>query len=90
MSRLVTHIWAVLEKVFEPVRKAVDMINELEPDYVFFTGDMVNNHADEAIPWVNIFKEIKAKEGKYSVFGNHDYADYGITSRNSEKTVLNA
>ena len=62
---------------YEPVRKAVKMINRLEPDYVFFTGDLVNNHAKEAVPWINVFQEIKAKEGKYSVFGNHDYADYG-------------
>jgi predicted MPP superfamily phosphohydrolase len=65
---------------FAPVRKAVEMINELNPDYVVFTGDMVNNHAKEASPWVDIFKEIKAKGGKFSVFGNHDYADYGSHS----------
>jgi predicted MPP superfamily phosphohydrolase len=62
---------------FEPIRKAVKMVNELEPDYVFFTGDMVNNHANEARAWIEVFKEIRAKEGKYSVFGNHDYSDYG-------------
>ena len=38
---------------------------------------MVNNHADEAHSWVDIFKHIQSKEGKYSIFGNHDYADYG-------------
>lgn len=62
---------------YQPIEKAVEMINDLEPDYVFFTGDMVNNHANEASSWVNIFKNIKAKEGKYSIFGNHDYSDYG-------------
>ena len=66
---------------FEPVKKAVRMINELNPDYVFFTGDMVNNHADEAQPWVEIFKSIQAANGKFSVFGNHDYADYGPFSQ---------
>ena len=62
---------------FDPIMKAVEMINELEPDYVFFTGDMVNNHAKEAVPWVEVFSKINASQGKYSVFGNHDYADYG-------------
>ena len=62
---------------YQPIEKAVEMINDLEPNYVFFTGDMVNNHADEAHSWVDIFKKIQAKEGKYSIFGNHDYADYG-------------
>jgi len=62
---------------FRPIKKAVKMINDLEPDYVFFTGDLVNNHADEAEPWIEVFGEIKPKKGKFSIFGNHDYADYG-------------
>ena len=66
---------------FEPIKKAVQMINELEPHYVFFTGDLVNNHAEEARPWIEIFNGIKAKDGKFSVFGNHDYADYGNFTR---------
>lgn len=69
---------------FEPIERMVKMINDLEPDFVFFTGDMVNNHADEAEAWIPVFKKIQAKQGKYSVFGNHDYADYGDYSA-SEK-----
>lgn len=65
---------------FDPVKKAVAMINQLAPDFVFFTGDMVNNHAEEAVPWVDIFKGIESGSGKFSVFGNHDYADYGSFS----------
>jgi predicted MPP superfamily phosphohydrolase len=73
---------------FEPIKKAVTMINELEPDYVFFTGDLVNNHAKEAEPWIEVFAEIKAKEGKYSVFGNHDYADYGNYTNEERATSV--
>lgn len=62
---------------FEPVQKMVRLINEVEPDYVVFTGDMVNSLADEAEPWIDVFAGIKAKHGKFSIFGNHDYADYG-------------
>jgi len=79
-----THLGSFGE-CFEPVRKAVKMINQLEPDYVFFTGDLVNNHAKEARPWVEVFKGIRAKEGKYSVFGNHDYADYGSYSQEERR-----
>jgi hypothetical protein len=39
---------------FEPVKKAVKIINDLKPDFVFFTGDMVNNNADEAEPWIHL------------------------------------
>lgn len=62
---------------FEPVEKAITMINKLDADYIFFTGDLVNNHAKEAEHWIKVFAKIKAKHGKFSVFGNHDYADYG-------------
>lgn len=60
-------------KNFEPMEEAVQMINELNPDYIFFTGDMVNADAEEAEPWVAVFRKLKAKSGKYAILGNHDY-----------------
>ncbi|MEQ8706185.1 MAG: metallophosphoesterase [Phaeodactylibacter sp.] len=60
----------------EPVRNAVDLINAQEPDLVFFTGDLVNNKAEEAQPFVEVFDKINARFGAYSVLGNHDYGDY--------------
>jgi len=74
---------------YEPVKKAVQMINELNPDYVFFTGDMVNNHSDEAEPWIEVFSQIQASGGKYSVFGNHDYADYGSFTPEEKQYSIN-
>ena len=72
---------------FEPVKKMVRLINEQEADYVFFTGDMVNSLSDEAEPWIDTFAGIKAKKGKFSIFGNHDYADYGnYTESEKEKS----
>ncbi len=57
--------------------KLIDEINQLEPDIVFFTGDLVNNAAKEMTPELTaIFKEIKATGGVYSILGNHDYGDY--------------
>jgi hypothetical protein len=60
----------------EPVKNAVDLINEQQADLVFFTGDLVNSKASEAAPFVDVFDKIKAKHGVYSVLGNHDYGDY--------------
>ncbi len=60
----------------EKVSYAVDLINEQESDVVLFTGDMVNNKAEEMKPYVDIFGKLKAKDGLYSVLGNHDYGDY--------------
>ena len=43
---------------------------------ILFTGDIVNNRADELDVWKNTLSKIKANDGKYSVLGNHDYGDY--------------
>ena len=69
----------------EKLQYAIDLINEQKPDLVLFTGDMVNNYADEFKPFINLFKEIKAKDGKFSVLGNHDYGDYGAWKSKEEK-----
>lgn len=61
----------------EKLQKAIDLINQQNPDLVLFTGDMVNIYADEFKPFISLFAQIKAKDGKFSVFGNHDYGDYG-------------
>lgn len=70
---------------FEPVKKMVRLINDQQADYVFFTGDMVNALSDEAEPWIEIFASIEAKQGKFSIFGNHDYADYGNHSEEKKR-----
>ena len=61
----------------EPVLAALEKVQSLLPDAVLFTGDLVNELADEATPWIDAFAQIKAPLGKFSVMGNHDYADYG-------------
>ncbi len=69
----------------DKLREAVQLINSEEVDLIFFTGDLVNNYAAEAKPFVEILKELKAKHGKYAVLGNHDYADYiGLDTSTSE------
>ncbi|MDH3244053.1 MAG: metallophosphoesterase [Saprospiraceae bacterium] len=69
----------------EPISNGIDMINRLEPDLVFFTGDLVNSVANEMDPYVDLFSQIRAKEGIYSVVGNHDYGDYHQWSSAQEK-----
>ena len=41
-----------------------------------FYWHLVNNHYKEVIPFKSILKDLKAKDGKFSVLGNHDYGDY--------------
>ncbi len=60
----------------KPLTRAVDIMNEQKADLVFFTGDLVNNKFEEALPYVEVLGRIEAKYGVFSVFGNHDYGDY--------------
>jgi predicted MPP superfamily phosphohydrolase len=61
---------------FEKVKYGVDLVNEQKSDVILFTGDMVNNKASEMAPWKDLFGTLKAKDGVFSVLGNHDYGDY--------------
>jgi len=58
------------------IEYAVDLINEQESDTILFTGDLVNNLAVEMDPWISVFSKIEAKDGVFSILGNHDYGDY--------------
>ncbi len=61
-----------------PLSDVVKLINAEEPDLIFFTGDLVNFRSSEMESYMDIFKGLKAKEGIYSILGNHDYGDYTI------------
>jgi predicted MPP superfamily phosphohydrolase len=59
------------------IQKAIDLINAQNADLILFTGDIVNTHATEMEPWIEVFKNIQdVPFGKYSVLGNHDYGEY--------------
>jgi len=60
----------------EKIQYGVDLINQQKSDIMLFTGDIVNNKADEMDNWMDVFDKLEAKEGKYSILGNHDYGDY--------------
>ncbi len=64
----------------DKIEYAINLINEQESDVILFTGDMVNAKAEEMDPYVKIFSKLKAKDGKFSVLGNHDYGYYAYDS----------
>ena len=69
----------------EKIVAGIDLINEQASELILFTGDLVNNTADEMIPWISHFSKLKARYGKYSTLGNHDYGDYVRFSSEEEK-----
>ncbi len=83
-----THISDIHSGSFDnelKIKHGIDLINKQESDVILFTGDIVNNKAEEMNPWINDFKNLKAKYGKYSVLGNHDYGEYVKWKSNEEK-----
>jgi predicted MPP superfamily phosphohydrolase len=67
------------------VEKGIETINNLEPDVILFTGDLVNDRASEMVPYIEVFAKLKAPLGVYSTLGNHDYGDYAQWSSQAEK-----
>lgn len=59
------------------VQKVVDATNNEEPDMILFTGDLVNNQASEVEPYLDTLRQLHASDGIYSIWGNHDYCEYG-------------
>lgn len=59
------------------VQKVVDATNNEEPDMILFTGDLVNNQANEVEPYLKTLGQLHAQDGIYSIWGNHDYCEYG-------------
>lgn len=58
------------------VEDAVQTINDIEPDLIVFTGDLVNYKTEEAFRFKEILGKLKAKDGILAILGNHDYGDY--------------
>lgn len=62
----------------EELKKIVNKINDLEPDFVFFTGDLTDpfteiTEEDQQV-MIKYLNKIESKLGMYAVRGNHDYA----------------
>jgi predicted MPP superfamily phosphohydrolase len=60
----------------ELLKTAIDSINAQKADMVVFTGDLQNKVPSEIEPCRALLSSIEAKDGVYSVLGNHDYTMY--------------
>ncbi len=70
---------------YKILEKAIRLINNLKPDLILCTGDLVNNYAWELRGWDHVLNKLVAKKGKYAVLGNHDYGDYSEWNSTLEK-----
>ena len=73
----------------EKINYAVDLVNKQKSDVIVFTGDLVNNKASEMYDWKDTFSKLTAKDGVFSVLGNHDYGDYvdGATEKDKQDNL---
>jgi len=68
------------------VAHGIQKVLDEKPDVIFFTGDLVNNHAEEVDEgYKEIYSRLKAPMGVYSILGNHDYGDYVQWPTNESK-----
>lgn len=58
------------------MKRMVDIVNAQKPDLIVFTGDLINSRTSELIEFQQILAQLKAKDGVYSILGNHDYGTY--------------
>jgi predicted MPP superfamily phosphohydrolase len=57
------------------VKKGINMLLQEKPDLIFFTGDLVNFDPNEIDQYIDIFSQLKAPLGTFSILGNHDYGE---------------
>jgi predicted MPP superfamily phosphohydrolase len=67
------------------VQSGINLAKAQKSDLFVFTGDLVNNVADEIEPYLDMFGSIKAPYGQFSILGNHDYGDYIHWNNDQEK-----
>lgn len=70
------------KQLLQKVQAEIDIIN---PDLILFTGDLVNNFADELNGWDTIFNNINQQRKSFSILGNHDYGNYSNWESESDK-----
>ena len=79
----------------EDVKNLIKRINELKPDIVVFTGDLINKNAKITNEDIEFLEEelesIKAKVGKYAIYGDEDYSieSYKTIMEKSKFKILN-
>ncbi|MCG9971580.1 metallophosphoesterase [Christiangramia crocea] len=68
------------------IEYGIELLKEQDSDLVVFTGDLVNNLASEMEDWKTMFSRVNARDGVFSILGNHDYGDYHNWESEEAKT----
>lgn len=86
------HVGSYRGKRRKILEKAINTIMSQKADMIVFTGDLQNARATEIKEFITLLKKLHAKDGIYSVLGNHDYSEYitgtKLEKRNNEKEII--
>lgn len=70
------HVGSYQGSRYTILQKAIDSINSQHADMIVFTGDLQNIEPSELTPCQSLLSSLHAKDGVFSVLGNHDYSLY--------------
>lgn len=59
------------------LRRIARTITPLDPDFLFYTGDLIDHRQEEIQRFERIFGEVGGKLGTFAVLGNHEYWTLG-------------
>jgi predicted MPP superfamily phosphohydrolase len=65
------HVGGVVDAAF--IRNIVQRVNDLHPDIVVITGDLVDVELSYAMRALDELKKLNTKYGTYFILGNHEY-----------------
>ena len=81
------HVGSYTARNEHVLKKAVEQINAQRPDMIVYTGDIQNTQPQDIYRHMDVLSSLRAKDGIYSILGNHDYGDY--ICGNTAKKVAN-
>lgn len=81
------HVGSYTARNEHVLKKAIDLINAQHPDMIVYTGDIQNTQPQDIYRHMDVLSSLRAKDGIYSILGNHDYGDY--ICGNTAKKVAN-
>jgi len=55
------------------LQRVVDAANRVDADLMLVTGDLVTASPDELVAFMPLLSTLQARDGVYSIMGNHDY-----------------
>ena len=81
------HVGSYTARNEHVLKKSIELINAQHPDMIVYTGDIQNTQPQDIYRHMDVLSSLRAKDGIYSILGNHDYGDY--ICGNTAKKVAN-